>query len=217
MIFKNWDELIPKLKTLFVTSQIRQGKTSFSYYLLEKIKKYKKVYVFKHPNPDLVTELGFNNMYSIDEVEDLNDACIYIDEPQIVFPKYDKRGSVILNKLLSLVGQKDITLILSTSDTRYITASEEFYVNMFVIKKLDIDLVKRGSKVKSILNEMATITPRGYAKNIKINEYVLYFCEDEQYNRKYTFKMPDYFDDRLSKPFRKIFIKLPDKDVRRKV
>jgi len=202
-IFQGWDQLIPTLKTVFVTGNIRQGKTSFCYHMLQKIKKFKKVYVFKHPNPRLISKIGFNNLSNIDELENLNDCCIYIDEPNIVWPRYSKRGSIILQKLLSLVGQKDIILILSTSDTRYLTSAEEFYVNCFVIKRIDYDLIKRGSKIKTIIDSMAYITPSGFARNLELNEYLLYSSEKEELNSKYTFKESACFNEKLSKPFKR--------------
>ena len=173
--FNHWDKLIPQLRTVFVTADLGEGKTSFSYYLLDKLKETMDVWIFKHPNPSLIEKIGFKNMLEIDELENLNDIALYIDEPQIVFPKYEKRGSIILNKLLSLVRQKDIVLILSTSDTRYITSAEEFYVSTFIIKKTE---------------------------NIKINEYVLYSKKMKKLNGKYSFDLPKYWNDELSKPFR---------------
>ena len=192
------------LGVVFVTADRGEGKTSFAYYLLDQIKDKTNCYIFKHPKPGLVTKLGFKILYSIDELEQLNDICLWIDEPQILFPKYEKRGSIILNKLLSLVRQKDILLILSTSDTRYITASEEFYINTYIIKQIDYKMVKRGSKIRSIIREIAIITPEGYADTIQKNEFIFYNRKLKELIGKHNFKMPDYFNEELSKPFKSI-------------
>lgn len=198
----NFRKYIDKLKIIFVVSDTGEGKTSCSYHILERLKKVKPVYVFKHPKPELVTRLGFRNMYSIDEIENLNNVVLYVDEPQIVWPKYERRGSVILNKLLSLSRQKEITLILSTSDTRYITQAEEFYITTYIIKRIDYQMVKRGSKIKQIINEISILTPEGYADNIKKSEYVFYNRGLKNLNGKYSFRMPKYFTEEYSKPFK---------------
>lgn len=194
-------EMVDKLKVVFITADAGEGKTALSYFLLEKLKKFKDIYVFGNPNKEMIRERGYKNMYSIDEVEDMKNIILWIDEPQIVLPKYEKRGSVILNKLLSLTRQKDIVLILSTSDTRYITSTEEFYVNTYFIKRIDYQMIKRGSKVKQILNDIATITPEGYSDNIAKNEFVFYNRQTKQINGKYSFKLPNFFDEKHSKPF----------------
>ncbi len=197
----NWNKIINNLGVVFITSDVGEGKTAVSFHILERLKLQKPVYVFKHPKPELVTKLGFKVMHSIDEIENLRNIILYIDEPQIVFPKYEKRGSIVLNKILSLSRQKDITLILSTSDTRYITASEEFYVSTYIIKRIDYDMVKRGSKIRKIIRETATITPEGYSDNIKKSEFVFYNRKLVELNRKHSFKLPEFFNDEYSKPF----------------
>jgi len=196
-----WDKIIPKLKNIFVTGDLGTAKTSFSYSLLENLKKYMPIYVFKHPDKMLIHSLGFKNLYSIDEIESLNKIAVFIDEPQLIFPKYEKRGSIVLNKLLSLSRQKDIILIISTSDTRYITSAEEFYISTYIIKKIDYQMIKRGSKIKNIIEDMAVLTPSGFADEIKINEFIFYNRELKEINGKYDFMMPKYFDERLSKPY----------------
>ena len=199
-----FDKYIPELKVIFITADTGEGKTRLGYRVCEQLKKKLPVYLFKHPLKNKVDKLGFKNMYSIDELEDLNNICLWIDEPQIVFPKYEKRGNIILNRLLSLSRQKDITLILSTSDTRYITASEEFYVTTYLIKKIDYSMIKRGSKIRSIVNDLKTITPEGYVDNIKSDEYVFYNRKLKKLNGKHRFKTPSFFNEELSKPFRSI-------------
>lgn len=194
-------KILNDLKVMFITSDTGEGKTAISYYFLENLKKYKEIYVFKHPKPELVTKLGYKNMYSIDEIENLRNVILWVDEPQIVFPKYEKRGSIVLNKLLSLSRQKDIVLILSTSDTRYITASEEFYVSTYIIKKIDYQMIKRGSKVKQIINDVSVLTPEGFSDNIKLNEFVFYNRRLKEMNGKHTFRLPKFFNESYSKPF----------------
>lgn len=199
-----FDKYIKELKVIFITADTGEGKTRLGYRVCEQLKSKLPVYLFKHPLKEKIKKLGFRNMYSIDELENLNNICLWIDEPQIVFPKYEKRGNIILNRMLSLSRQKDITLIMSTSDTRYITASEEFYVTTYLIKKIDYAMVKRGSKIKDIINEKATITPEGYTDNIKSDEYLFYNRKLKELNGKHKFKTPSYFDEQLSKPFQSI-------------
>ena len=199
-----FEKYIKDLKVIFITADTGEGKTRLGYRVCEGLKDTLPIYIFKHPLKEKVKKLGFKNMYSIDELENLNNICLWIDEPQIIFPKYEKRGNIILNKILSLSRQKDITLIMSTSDTRYITASEEFYVTTYLIKKIDYAMIKRGSKIKDIITNLATITPEGYLDNIKPDEFVFYNRKLKELNGKHRFKTPSYFDESLSKPFQSI-------------
>ncbi len=194
-------EIIENLKTIFVSADTGEGKTACSYWFLERLKRFKPIYVFRHPKPELITKIGYKNMYSIDELENLQGIVLWIDEPQIVFPKYERRGSIVLNKLLSLARQREVTLILSTSDTRYITASEEFYISTYIIKRIDYQMIKRGSKIKQIINELSTLTPEGYCDNIKKNEFVFYNRKFNELNRKHTFNLPKFWNESYSKPF----------------
>ncbi len=186
--FNCWDRLIPELRTIFVTADLGEGKTAYCYYLCDKLKRKMPVYVFKHPNSELMKERGYRIMQEIDEIENLSNAVLWLDEPQLTLPKYEKRGSIIL--------------ILSTSDTRYITSAEDFYISTYIIKKIDYPMIKRGSKVKQIVNDMATITAEGYSDTIRQDEYILFNKRLKEINGKYTFELPKYFDDKHSKPFR---------------
>lgn len=197
--FNKFEQLIPVMRTTFVTADLDEGKTCFCYYLLSKIPG--PVFVYKHPRPELIEKLKYHNMRTIDDLERMNNITLWIDEPQIVFPKYEKRGSAVLNNILSLARQKDIRLILSTSDTRYITAAEEFYISTYIIKRIDYAAIKRGSKVKEIINSQKRLTAEGYCKGIEIDEYLLYTKKREDLTGKYSFRKPDFFDENYSKPF----------------
>ena len=202
MKLTNWRKLKEELKTVFITADLGEGKTALSYHILENIKKYMPIWVFRHPKPKLIEKIGFKNMYDIDEIDNMNRFCLWLDEPQIVFPKYEKRGSIVLQKLLSLVRQKDMILIMSTSDTRYITSAEEFYISTYLIKRIDFPMIKRGSKIKQIVNDMKTITPEGYVNSIAKNEFIFYNKKLKELRGKYTFKLPGFFNEEYSKTLR---------------
>ncbi len=200
--FKHWDQIIPKLNTIFVTANLGEGKTAFCFHLLDILKAKMPVYVLKHPDRKLIIERGYKNMYEIDEIEGLNNIALYVDEPQLIFPQEISKNKILLNKFFSLVRQKDIIFILSTSDTRYITQANDFYISTYIIKRIDYEMVKRGSKIKNIIREIAKLTPVGLMETLSKNEYLFYNKQFKRYNGRYTFKLPSYFDEKHSKPFR---------------
>lgn len=190
-----------KLTCICCCGDIGAGKTGACFSILDKFNKRKK-YIYKHPAPEILGPSGITN---IDEInyDQLIDCVIYIDEPQLnLAPQRDKNGFI---KFLSLLRQRDVTAILSTSDTRWVSKSLESYVDCWIIKDLDFDSVKQGSTIKRIITD--------YYNNIMPSHFSLPKEEAIIYSRKFLQKpikakvnLPKYWSQDFSKPYKKAHI-----------
>jgi len=164
-----WENI--DFKSLAIIGLTRSGKTALGYHICEHYPTIEK-YVFMHPQPELVKPLGFKQCYGEYEIENMKDCILWIDEPQLYSSLNEGRENKWLLKLLSLCGQRNIKLIISTSDTRFITRGIESYIEVWCIKDLELELIKQGSIVKKIIRDFCFITTRGFKLNV--DEYVFY-------------------------------------------
>lgn len=183
-------------KCLAIEGTPRSGKTALAYSVMENYDCDK--YVFMHPKPEILP-LGIKNCYGEFEIENLHDCILWIDEPSLYSTLQENHANNWLKRLMSICAQRGIKLIISTSDTRFITRGIESYIDAWAIKDIEIDLVKQGSMIKKIIRDACMITPRGF--NLPVNEYVFYSRKYKEYNGRQTFEKPTYFTDELSKPY----------------
>lgn len=187
-----------ELTSIAIIGSRGTGKTALTYKLLEGFKK--PVYVFRHPQPHLIKALGYKVMNEISEVERLQNAVLWIDEPQLLIRGKGKSDKLKL--LLSIARQRDVTVIISTSNTRFLDAELESYIDQWLVKDIEPDLVKRGSLVKKILARYAIIDEEG--QRIATNEYISHSRSMPDSNGLHTFKLPEYWSEKHSKPFRRV-------------
>lgn len=206
-------EALEEVKTIAIYGEIGEGKTSLAYTIINKIKDKRDVFFLKYPNPKLIEELGYESLDSLELIENLENCILYIDEPQLHFKIYDKRSNSIIGKICSLARQKNIILIISTSDTRVFTKHNESYFDAWCIKQLDYFMVKRGSKIKKILENSAIFDPSGII--LDKNEFLFdRKCKDaerskrriaSEFNGRYFFKEEEYFTEKHSKPYKEFW------------
>ncbi len=192
--------ILNDIKTIAIYGNCGSGKTALSYHLINLLKDDKKVYFLKHPKPELIEELGYFNLESLEMIEKLQDCVIYLDEPQLVLSIQTKKSNKIISQICSLARQLNITLIISSSDTRVFSKSNEAYFDLWCIKDLDYDMVKNGSKIKNILRKNAKFDPAGL--RLDDNEYLTECRRHPEINGKHVFELPIYFTEAHSKPFR---------------
>lgn len=192
-----WKEIAKSVKSVAIVGRSGTGKTALAYKVLEAFDK--SIYVFRHPNPKLLNERGFKQLWDISYFEHLNDCVVWIDEPQLYISTYETKSNVVLMRILSLCRQRNITLIISTSDTRFITRGLESYFDVFLLKDIEFDLVKKGSIIKKIVKDNVYIIDDGFS--LEVQEYIFYSRQFNQFRGKHTFNLPAYFDERHSKPY----------------
>lgn len=196
----HWTNNAHKLKTIAVTGRLGSGKTCLSAQICDVIKENKPVFFFKHPNPELISLQEFEVVYEFGQIETLQDCCLYIDEPQLFIKRHENKANAALEALMTLCRQRNITLIISTADTRFFTRGIESYVDAWCILDIDPFLVKQGSIIKKILKANTHITleefrlPKGW--------YIFHSREFFKQNGKYPFVKPDWYTEEWSTPFR---------------
>ncbi len=194
-------EISHKMKVINITGRTRVGKTCLAFCFLEEIKKHKPVYIFKHPDVSLIKSRGYFPIFEFGELEHLQDCCVWIDEPQLFIKRQEKRANDSLEALMTLCGQRNITLLLSTADTRFVTRALEFHIDAWAILDLCADLVKRGSLISKIIKRNALITTSEW--RLPIGKYLFYSREYYQINGLKEFKKLKWFNKKWSCPFRK--------------
>ena len=191
----NWSSC----KVIYVVGETGSGKTASCYSVIDQIKGKKK-YILDHPTPSILKPSGLINLPEL-SMDEICDCVLWIDEPQLVFPKYQKRNNDHLMMLYSLARQRDITLLLSTSDTRWINKGMESYVDTWLIKNLDFELVKQGSVIKKIIaQKYHNIMPKSFRMNQ--SEAILYCPNQLDRPQRIEIPLPKYWSEKFSKPYK---------------
>ena len=185
------------LKTIAVVGETGAGKTATCFKILDQFRK--KKFIFNHPQPHILKAAGVSNIEKL-SLHELSDCVVYIDEPQLTF--VDAKETRNLIRLYSLARQRDITILFSTSDTRWVSIAMEAYVDCWVIKNIDYSTVKRGSQIKKIIEMFVyNINPESF--RLDIDEAIMYcrrFLPDGP--QKIKVLLPKYYDDYFSKPYK---------------
>lgn len=186
-------------KVVSVVGNTGSGKTAACFNILSSFKD-RDLFIVDHPFPEALEGTNIQNIPSI-SFEEVSDCVIWIDEPQLVFPKYEKRNNDSLLMMCSLARQRDITLLFSTSDTRWINKGMEAYVDTWVIKNLDFNLVKQGSVIKKIIQQKYhNIMPTTF--KLGQDESIVYCPNQLERPIKVKSKLPSFWTEKLSKPYK---------------
>lgn len=194
------------IQTIMLNGNPRTGKTSLAYTILNDFKQTikelnlsKEIYICKHPNPQKITDIGFKTINNLEDITKIKNAIVWFDEPQLYMPLDEKKANEKLQKLLTIAGQRNLLLFFSTNDTRWVTKGLEAYIQIWLLKDIDYDLVKQGSKIKQIIKENTIIDPSGF--RLPKESYILHTRQIPNINGKYTFKQAEYFNEELSNPY----------------
>lgn len=194
--------IVAKLKSVAIVGDTGAGKTALSYRVIDAIKEAtgREVYVYRHPQPKLIAQVGYKTMLNLAEMETLQEIILWIDEPQLHISRYEKRANDALLQILSMARQRGITLIITTSDTRFITRGLESYMDAYMIKDLEPGLVKQGSIIKKILKANTFFDVDGFT--CPVNEFVFHSRRFKEAAGRHRFLLPSYWSEEHSKPYR---------------
>lgn len=160
----------------------------------------RKVYFFRYPKPELLLKFGYNKIDTLEQIEQLRNMILVIDEPQLYFGIYDKKSNDIIAKLCSMSRQFNITLIIASSDTRVFTRHNESYFDLWLVKDLDYDMVKNGSKIRNIVRKNVLFDPSGFRLNN--NEFLSECRILSEFNGKHKFGLPRGWNEDISTPYK---------------
>lgn len=181
-----------------IVGERNSGKTGLACAVLDKVHD-RPVHVYKHPRPELVDERGWLNMSRLEQLLNLRNCVAWIDEPQIVIPKLDKRANEGLQRLLSIARHRDITLVFSTCDTRWITRALESFIDVWLVKDCEPALLKQGSLVKKIIKDNCLTDVSEF--RLEQDEFLFYARKFEGLDGRKTFVLPEWWSEAWSKPF----------------
>lgn len=192
------DATITSSTAIAIVGERGSGKTALACSLLDSIRD-RPVYVYRHQRPDLIATRGWRQMYRLEQLYDVDNCVVWIDEPQIAIPKLDKRANDGLQTVLSIARHRDITLVLSTCDTRWITRALEAYIDAWFILDLEPALVKQGSIIKKAIKRHVIVDPDEFKLNK--GEYLFYGRRFPEKDGKHHFELPGWWSEEWSKPY----------------
>lgn len=188
------------IHTIAIYGDIGTGKTALAYNIIDKFKGKREVYFIKHPKQELIEKMGYKNLYSLEQMERIENAIIYIDEPQLWLSIYDSKSNSIIAKICSLARQRDLLIIISSSDTRVFTKHNEAYFDAWLVKDVNYPMVKNGSIIKNAIKNVAVLDPEGFRLNV--DEFVFWSRQLYEYNGRHRFNKTKEFTEDHSKPYR---------------
>ena len=196
-----WKDVVKDSSVICVYGDKGSGKTAISFAILNQVFKSanKTIYVYKYPKKRLIEMLGYKVMRSMEDLMRMENCCVYIDEPQLYFPFYEKKTNEAFARLMSLARQRNNMIIISTSVSHYINRMLECGIDVWCIKDTDYDRLKNGSRIKKVIQDNALVAPTEYM--LDQNEYLFYARKFSQHNGKHTFDLPHYFTDEMSKVY----------------
>jgi hypothetical protein len=146
---------LDEVSTIAILGDRHTAKTNLAVKLIRDYVKnggQRKVYTYAYPK-----DLGYEQIYTIGQLEMLQDAIVFMDELQKHIKFYQKRTSDSFLELLSILAHNRITLIFTTPMSQFITKSLDCFITGFIYTRIaDLDQLKNGSKAKRMLREFST-------------------------------------------------------------
>jgi len=160
----NW-EILAQSRSIYILGGVRTGKSAFAFGLAKKLQQYKKVYYFNFPCRSLLKEQGFNHLENLNEIAKVTDAVIVLDEIALIMKKYEKRTNDELQKILTLAGQNNLTIIFISQISQLVNKTLESLIDCFVVLDFDYQNLKNGSRCKNMIKDYCTFQPEHFKLN----------------------------------------------------
>ena len=217
-----WSYLADRCNLVILTGDPESGKTASCHFFMECLRlgfgvnRNKKQYFFRPPQDFIykINEINkkfktnFGVLYSVAELIQAQDATIYIDEPQITLMGGDEKAFI---NVVTIARHKNQTLIVSSAQSRFFTASIEALCQVFIVKMCNPLLLKRGSVgqrvVKRYCQQMfGTSRPDDIEElfMLDIDQYLYYSHKPKwrMYNGMHENPLCSYWDNEVSTPYR---------------
>lgn len=203
-VFHFFRSYLDQMLTMAITGMSGEGKTSILCAILNEHRGRKPIVFFRHPDKEsfkgVITDQGrtFHFIDGFDWILRLRRAIVVIDEPQLLFP--GRKGFDNLLKFMSIARHRQVTLIFCSNESRWFQARIEAFIQAWVLKDQDPDLIKRGSKMIKIIKRAFPDTDNF---RLNVNEFLFYSRKFDVFSCRegevYTFEMPSWFTDRISR------------------
>jgi len=188
MLKERIDELVKGSNHIILIGSRGAGKTSLGFYLLELHNNAnRKVYVYRHPKPKLLPK-WIKNITKLGHLP--NNAVVLIDEGSEEFDQYSyqKRTNIYLRNLLMKARHKNQSYIFITLTTNFINLNFLHMINAWFFKQPT--LFQKEEERKIIRQSYSRI-------NEELDKNEFYYLDDYEFC-KGQFKMPEWFDEKLS-------------------
>lgn len=163
------------VRSVCILGEIDSGKTNLAFWYLKNYKGKRKIYLLGYPKQ----VDGYNRLNSFEDVFKLKDSIIYIDELQKFIKVYDRKSNYQLMELISLFAHKNNTLIFTTQATQFVTRGVEHFIDVWVIKNMDLESLKNGSKAKRVIQRLSDPRKTEWYLSLEKNEYYEYSEKNE--------------------------------------
>ena len=163
-------DLFNSPKIIGIISDANAGKTNLIYNLIKKLQKIAKFKLFTY---GLKKEIGDFKIYSIEELEKINNSVIFLDEFYNIFDLNDRKKVKLIEKTIRLIYHNNNILVL-------IGVCENF--RKFLSNKLDViffgkctlgDFVN-GSRVKEICLNYGGIELGSSVLNLPKDKFIIF-------------------------------------------
>ena len=129
---ENW-EFLSQCRSLYVLGGVRSCKSSFAFGIAKKLQKYKKVYYFNFPKKELLKEQGFFHVENLNQISLLTDSVLIMDEIALSIKKYEKKNNDELQKILTLAGQNNLTIVFISQISQMVNKTLESLIDCFIL------------------------------------------------------------------------------------
>ncbi len=199
------NKLFDKPKVIAICGNVSTGKSNLIYDLLEQLKGYK----FKFYSYGLRNNLGEQKIYSIEELENIENSIIFCDEFFTLFDLDDRKKRKSIENSLRLINHNNNILILSglpENFKKFISAK----LNVIFFKKCTLADFINGSRLKNIFLSYKGSELGSAVLNIKMDEALLF--DGNHYNKINIAYHPKYDTKLKNEPIIKRTEKCSRKD-----
>jgi len=160
---------LDRCRVIAVLGDIDTCKTNLAIYLLRQYRGDRQIYLLGYPKQidNFKTLTNFNDLFKI------SDGIVFIDEIQRFIKSYEHHKNTALQELMSFFAHNNLTLIMTTQLSQFITKGTEAFVDTWCFTRIsDIQSLKNGSKPKRIIQ--STVHPRctSWALALPLGEYL---------------------------------------------
>lgn len=148
---------LDNVRTIGILGDRNFCKTNYMFYLADRYKGDRDIVFYGYPNKKLMKELGYKVIHTLNELELLTNAIIFMDELQKHIKFYQKRTSDEFLELLSVIAHNNNTLVFSTPMSQFISKGLDVFIDGFCYVRIsDMATLKNASKAKRYLQDFSS-------------------------------------------------------------